>query len=117
MKINKLSTLALALTLAACGGGGGGSPTTPTPSNPTSYTVACPNGTTAISLVSPTDTSVCPVPTSVPIVTSVPAATYAAGSQEKAAYDYLNNARSTCGFGLLAQSAQLDTAAGIMRIT
>jgi uncharacterized protein YkwD len=45
------------------------------------------------------------------IVTSVPAATYAAGSQEKAAYDYLNAERAKCGFGLLAQNSMLDIAA------
>jgi uncharacterized protein YkwD len=44
----------------------------------------------------------------VPIVTTIPAATYAAGSQEKAAFDYLNNARASCGFGKLAQDTKLD---------
>ena len=45
------------------------------------------------------------------IVTSVPAATYAAGSDERAAYDLLNAERQKCGFGLLAQSTKLDAAA------
>ena len=45
------------------------------------------------------------------IVTSVQTPNYAAGSQEMAAYSRINSARSKCGFGLLAQSAELDKAA------
>ncbi|WP_407830463.1 spore germination YkwD domain-containing protein [Verminephrobacter aporrectodeae] len=45
------------------------------------------------------------------IVTSVPAATYAASSSEALAYETLNAERSRCGFGLLAQNARLDQAA------
>ena len=44
-------------------------------------------------------------------MTSVPAATYAAGSDERAAYDLLNSERQKCGFGLLAQDTRLDAAA------
>ncbi len=44
----------------------------------------------------------------IPLVLSVPAPTYAAGSQELAAFTVLNNARATCGFGQLAQNIQLD---------
>ena len=83
-------TLALSITfaaaLAACGGGGGGTTTTATPTTP----VPVANGT---------------------IVTSVPVATYAAGSDERIAYDYLNAERKKCGFGLLAQDTRLDAAA------
>ena len=81
-------TLALSITfaaaLAACGGGGGGTTTTATTPVPVA------NGT---------------------IVTSVPVATYAAGSDERIAYDYLNAERQKCGFGLLAQDTRLDAAA------
>ena len=83
-------TLALSITfaaaLAACGGGGGGTTTTATPTTP----VPVANGT---------------------IVTSVPVATYAAGSDERIAYDYLNAERQKCGFGLLAQDTRLDASA------
>jgi hypothetical protein len=41
----------------------------------------------------------------------VPTPTYAAGSNELAAFNYLNQERQRCGFGLLAQNTQLDTAA------
>ena len=84
---NKTLALSIIVTaaLAACGGGGGGD-TTPL--------------------------KVTPAPVSLStIVTSVPAATYAAGSDERAAYDLLNAERSKCGFGLLAQDARLDAAA------
>ena len=83
-------TLALSITfaaaLAACGGGGGGTATTATTPPPA------------------------PVANST-IVTSVPVATYAAGSDERIAYDYLNAERKKCGFGLLAQDTRLDAAA------
>jgi uncharacterized protein YkwD len=45
------------------------------------------------------------------VVTAVPAPTYPAGSNERLAFERLNRNRSTCGFGLLAQNAQLDAAA------
>ncbi|BEP35314.1 hypothetical protein GmRootV59_22850 [Variovorax sp. V59] len=45
------------------------------------------------------------------IVTSVPAPTYAVGSEELAAFNLLNAERGRCGFGLLAQNAHLDIAA------
>lgn len=45
------------------------------------------------------------------IVTSVPAPTYAVGSEELAAFNLLNAERGRCGFGLLAQNAHLDVAA------
>jgi Cysteine-rich secretory protein family len=89
--IKNIAALVLAAALAACGGGGGGGSTATT--------------TTPVAIAAPT-----PAPT-VPIVTSVPVATYAAGSEEKAAFDLLNAERAACGFGLLAQNAALDTAA------
>lgn len=91
----KLTAISVAATLVACGGGsgGGGSPTgSVTPGE--------------ISVVPPA-----PPVVDTGIVTSVPLPTYAAGSGEKAAYDVLNAARSRCGFGLLAQSSNLDVAA------
>jgi uncharacterized protein YkwD len=93
MKHIKLNFLvsAFAATLVACGGGGGGSaPATPT---------------TPIIATAPV------AATTVPIVTSVPVSTYAAGSEEKAAFDLLNAERAACGFGLLAQNTALDNAA------
>jgi uncharacterized protein YkwD len=79
----------LALLLTACGGGGGGgsgtgSTTTPTPSDPF-------------------------IPSTITVATVLP--TYPGGSEELAAYNTLNNARTTCGFGGLNQNTQLDTAA------
>lgn len=90
--MNSTKTLALSLicaaALAACGGGGGGTPIT-------APVVTTPPAPVALST----------------IVTSVPAATYAAGSDERAAYDLLNAERQKCGFGLLAQNIKLDAAA------
>jgi len=45
------------------------------------------------------------------LVTSVPAPTYAAGSEQLAAFNYLNGIRGRCGFGLLKQDTRLDQAA------
>lgn len=45
------------------------------------------------------------------MVTSVPAPTYASGSEELAAFNYLNAERVRCGFGALKQDASLDKAA------
>lgn len=77
--------LTLAALLAACGGGGSSDADTGTPAPP-------------------------PTSDDKP-VTSVPAPTYPAGSVELASFNLLNQERGRCGFGLLAQSAQLDLAA------
>ena len=45
------------------------------------------------------------------LVGSVRSSTYAASSEELQAFNRLNAERSQCGFGLLAQSIQLDAAA------
>jgi uncharacterized protein YkwD len=45
------------------------------------------------------------------IQTAVPKATYVEGSQELAAYNYVNSRRAACGFGLLKQDTRLDAAA------
>lgn len=78
-----VSALALTVLLAACGGGGSG-------------------GSSAPATATPADQ---------PPVGSVPAPTYSAGTEEVAAFQLLNAERSRCGFGLLAQNAQLDQAA------
>jgi len=78
-----LSGVAIAV-LTACGGGGGDS------DNPNVSTPTAPD-------------------TSSTIVTTVPAATYSGEAQQ--AYDRLNSERNACGFGKLAQNAQLDQAA------
>lgn len=81
----KLTTLASAVLLAACGGGSdtGTTPQTPAPQ----------------------------VTQSVALVTNVAEPTYVRGSGEQLAFDYLNNERTNCGFGKVAQSTQLDVAA------
>ncbi len=106
MKTKTIPTLLATAILTACGGGGGTSTGSASPTA-TSYFGTC----GASSTVSQAAAQALCVPVSVPIVTSIPATTYAAGSQEKLAFDYLNNARSTCGFGLLAQDTKLDAAA------
>ena len=85
-----LTVLALA-ALAACGGGGGS--TTPA-TTPVSSGPAIP---------------VAPVVSN--IVTTAPLSTYAAGTEELAAFSRLNAERNFCGFGVLAQNASLDKAA------
>lgn len=89
MKTNQFTKgmAVVAATVALIGCGGGGSSTTTSTATP------------AVT-----------IPT-VSIVTSVPTATYAPGSPAAAAYAYLNAERQRCGFGLLAQNAQLDVAA------
>ena len=45
------------------------------------------------------------------LATSAPASSYAQGSEELAAFNFLNVERSRCGFGVLAQNTRLDAAA------
>jgi uncharacterized protein YkwD len=85
----RLSALALAALLAACGGGGGD------PSMPSNTET----------------TPVAPVFNPGNFATSVPAATYIAGSVEKSLFDELNLARLNGGFGMLKQLSFLDKAA------
>ena len=94
--LNAKTILALAAlaALTACGGGSGGSSPAGNPVTPST----------------PVD-PVTPVADKSSIVTSVPAATYAAGSEELAAFKLLNAERQHCGFGLLKQNAKLDTTA------
>lgn len=77
---------AFTLALASCGGGGGDSG-----AGFSSGTPATPPGN-----VTPQG--------------SLPPSTYAAGSGELAAWNYLQNARAQCGFGTLTQNTKLDAA-------
>lgn len=113
-----LAAAALVL-LSACGGGGGGggggipligiapppAPDTGTPTNPPVQPPVAPPPS------QPGTDDPAAGETASTIVTSVPAPTYAVGSEELAAFNLLNAERSRCGFGLLAQNAHLDVAA------
>ena len=83
---------ALTMALAACGGGGGGG------GDSTAAGAAVPD-------VPAPPVVAAPAPSS-----DVPGSTYAAGSDALAAWTYLQRARVQCGFGALAQNAQLDAA-------
>lgn len=80
------SALAISLALSACGGGGGGG-----------------GGETSTSVPPKTGAGVA-------IITTPPPASSYSG-EELAAYNSLNNARSTCGFGFLEQNLKIDNAA------
>ena len=94
LNVKTILALAALAALTACGGGSGGSSPTGNPVTPST----------------PVD-PVTPVPDKSSIVTSVPAATYAAGSEELAVFKLLNAERKHCGFGLLKQNAKLDLTA------
>ena len=86
-QVKFLSAAALSVLVAACGGGGGGGDVSvPVPA---------------------------PVPAAAPgtLVTTVAAPSYAVASEELSAFNTLNAERERCGFGKLAQNAQLDLAA------
>jgi uncharacterized protein YkwD len=90
-----LAALSCAL-IAACGGGGGGG-----------GVAALPPGTTVSTPPSaPADGGQAST-----LVSSVPPDSYGASSEAHQAFVLLNAERGRCGFGLLAQSAQLDSAA------
>lgn len=106
-----------AAALSACGGGGGGdnagSPSTPTnPAVPTTSTTPTvpevPSTPVPPVVVAPAATT----PVTVDPVATVPAPTYSVGSAAAVAFDLVNNERSRCGFGKVAQNARLDVAAG-----
>jgi len=98
ISLHALSAVALAALLTACGGGGGGDSSTGSSGGSGSGS----SGSGGV-VVTPTNPST--------IVNSVADATYTASSEDSLAYEYLNQQRSTCGFGKLAQSTKLDTAA------
>lgn len=95
-KFNFVGTALILSALAACGGGDGGSASAPipTPGVPPPPVVVVPPDSTASTLI-----------------TSVSPSTYAASSEEAAAFNKLNAERSACGFGLLTQNTKLDIAA------
>jgi hypothetical protein len=113
---NATALMLLAAVASGCGGGGGSAPVSTAPVTPTGSVVApSPVVTSPVATVTPVAV-VTPVVTTtvslqVPIVTDVPLPTYAAGSEELAAFNLLNAERSRCGFGKLAQNASLDLAA------
>jgi uncharacterized protein YkwD len=102
----------VALALGACGGGSSGTGTAAS----SLYTASCSDGSTRSSAVSVADAQV-QCPASAPpanftaIVSSPQPSTHPPGSEQKAAFDLLNQERLACGFGTLAQNAALDTAA------
>lgn len=91
-----LTALAASLLLTGCGGGGGGTTVAVTPGAP--VTVAPPPVVVAPPVVAPTQPA-------------APVVTYAAGSQELAAFNALNTFRSQVGLPLLTQTPALDMAA------
>ncbi len=100
--INLSLIFIIVMIMAGCGGGG--SSTTPT--SDVAATIAapvttCTNGGTNF----PT----CTAPSASNIVTTVPAATYAAGSPAATMFTQINSLRASIGSGLLAQNAKLDT--------
>lgn len=98
-KLFAVSSISTILLLTACGGGGGGGAT-----KSQSVTATPPTGS---SIQLPVTAS-----TTVPISnTAPPTPTYAAGSEELSVFNYINNARTTCGFGSLRQNTLIDTAA------
>ena len=80
----KSAALISAMAMVACGGGGG------TSQGPSPNPAPAPSGS---------------------LQSSVPTPSYAAGSAELAVFNSVNSHRLKCGFGLIAQNAQLDAAA------
>ncbi|MET3140197.1 uncharacterized protein YkwD, partial [Undibacterium sp. GrIS 1.2] len=100
IKMAKLSSMAVALILTACGGGEGSSSTTTT--TPPLATTCANGGTNFPTCTAPT--------TAAQLQLTVSAPPLAAGSQELAAFNYLNQFRHSLGLGLLAYSAPLTLA-------
>lgn len=102
----------VALALGACGGGGSATDTVAV----SRYTASCADGSTRTSVISVAGAqALCPATappaTFTAIIQSPQPSTYPAGSEQKAAFDLLNQERLACGFGTLAQNTALDTAA------
>ncbi|WP_427914355.1 CAP domain-containing protein [Ramlibacter sp. MMS24-I3-19] len=91
----RTSAVLLAFLLAACGGGNDSGSTGPTPG---------PGGSsqTGISGAQGSGGG---------LATAAPTPNYAQGSEELAAFQFLNAERGRCGFGVLAQNTKLDAAA------
>jgi uncharacterized protein YkwD len=98
--LHVLSILAVAAALTACGGGGSTPTATVATTTDSGHATATPTTATPTALQLAGN-----------LVTSVPAPTYAAGSQELVGFNKLNAERERCGFGLLTQNAALDKAA------
>jgi uncharacterized protein YkwD len=101
-RLPPLTATALVALLSACGGGGGGSAPVMAPAmQPVVMPPVVPGPPPPAG--SPTSS----------LVTSVAAPTYSTTleAEERDAFHQLNNERGRCGFGLLAQSAALDTSA------
>lgn len=97
--------LGMAAALTACGGGGGGGESGSASAAPAGGSSTAPaDGSTPPGAPA---TAVAATP-----VTDVPAPTYAGASVEAGVFRVLNEERSRCGFGKVAQNPQLDTAAG-----
>ena len=95
-RLSLFGALCVAAALTACGGGGGGSAPTPTPAPaPTPSPSPSPS----------------PAPAPSTLVTSVAPFSYPSNPDLAKAMEYLNAARGSCGFGLLAQNTKLDQAA------
>jgi len=99
-----VATIVSILLLTGCGGGGSASGVaTETTAAANSATTQSPNST-QVQIQSKAASSV-------PIVTAAaPTPTYAAGSEELAAFDLINQSRSKCGFGTLRQNTSIDMA-------
>jgi len=99
------ASLVAVMTLTACGGGGGSS--APAASGTTTPVAPVSGGSGTLTTTQPT------IPSgTVPIITAAaPTPTYAVGSEELAAFNQINLARSTCGFGTVRQNTLIDLAA------
>lgn len=87
------TALLVGLLLAACGGGGSdGDRPAPAPGGASQAGTSGAQGPGGVA-------------------TTAPASSYAAGSEELAAFEVLNAERGRCGFGVLAQNTRLDAAA------
>ncbi|MBK4737928.1 hypothetical protein [Noviherbaspirillum pedocola] len=110
MKQNAVLVALLAgLALSGCGGGGGGD------SSGSSTSGASGTSSTSSNAGSGSNTpSTVTLASAIAVdpVTSVPAATYQAGSEEAQIFQDLNNLRGAMGIGLLQQNLKLDFAAG-----
>lgn len=125
-----LVLLGAAAAMTACGGGGGGgsdagsspsgatpatpvvTPVAPPPGGTPTDPVAAPGGGTGAEQPAPGSGTGTNAGADTAPVTEVPTPTYTAGSIVAAAFDTVNSERSRCGFGKVAQNAQLDAAAG-----
>ena len=93
------------VVLAACGGGGGGSD-----AGTAADQAAAQAAATAAAARAAADAAA-NAAAQAAIVAAAPPSSYAAGSEERAAFNLLNFERGRCGFGQLTQNLQLDAAA------